>query len=121
MDLLKNPGLSCDFGVFGDFSKLFLYSKSHGSGLWIMGPRLALGPWWTRDHGQRGRSKAWEVIVIAWREGEEVLVLTNGATWRRSCGDGHMTVLNRGGWWCSNGELVLGERRIDWSWGWCGG
>jgi hypothetical protein len=28
-----------------------LYRKSYGSGLWIMGPRLALGPWWTRDHG----------------------------------------------------------------------
>jgi hypothetical protein len=71
--------------------------------------------------GQRGRSKAWEVIVIAWREGEEVLVLTNGATWRQSCGDVHMTVLNKGGWWCSNEELVLGVRRRDWSWGRCGG
>jgi hypothetical protein len=30
---------------------LFLYRKSHGSGLWITGPRLALGPWWTCDHG----------------------------------------------------------------------
>jgi hypothetical protein len=25
--------------------------KSHRSGLWITGPRLALGPWWTRDYG----------------------------------------------------------------------
>jgi hypothetical protein len=36
---------------FWDFSELFLYRKSHESGLWITGPRLALGPWWTRDHG----------------------------------------------------------------------
>jgi hypothetical protein len=25
--------------------------KSHGSGLWITGPRLAFGAWWTHDHG----------------------------------------------------------------------
>jgi hypothetical protein len=25
--------------------------KSHGSGLWITGLRLTLGPWWTRNHG----------------------------------------------------------------------
>jgi hypothetical protein len=32
------------------------------------------------------------------REREEVVrVLTNDATWRQSYGDGHMTVLNRGG------------------------
>jgi hypothetical protein len=36
--------------------------------------------------GQRGRSRAREVIVIAWREREEVIrVITNGVTWRQSC------------------------------------
>jgi hypothetical protein len=30
---------------------LFLYRKNHGSGLWITGPWLALGPWWIHDHG----------------------------------------------------------------------
>jgi hypothetical protein len=42
--------------------------------------------------GQRGRSGAREVVVIARREREEVVgVLTNDAKWRRSCGDGHTT------------------------------
>jgi hypothetical protein len=31
--------------------KLFFNKKSHGSGLWTTGPQLALGPWWTHDHG----------------------------------------------------------------------
>jgi hypothetical protein len=30
---------------------MFLDRKSHGSGLWITGPRLSLDPWWTHDHG----------------------------------------------------------------------
>jgi hypothetical protein len=55
--------------------------------------------------GRPGRSRAWEVIVIAQRdrereerEREEVIgVLTNDATWRQSCGDDYMTALNRGG------------------------
>jgi hypothetical protein len=50
------------------------------------------------------------------REREEVTgVLTNDATWRRSCRDGNTTTLNRGAWWCSDGEMVLGARRRDWS------
>jgi hypothetical protein len=68
--------------------------------------------------GQRDRSGARKVIMIAQREREreEVIeVLTNGATWRRSCGDGHTTGLNRGGQWCSNVEVVLGTSRRDWS------
>jgi hypothetical protein len=34
-------------------------------------------------------------------EEEEVIgVFTNVVTWRQSCGDGHTTLLNRGGrWW----------------------
>jgi hypothetical protein len=48
----KIQGLSCDFDIFWDFLKLFVYKKSYGSGLWIMGPRLALGPWWTHDFGE---------------------------------------------------------------------
>jgi hypothetical protein len=81
----------------------------------MTGPRLALGPWWTRDHGvarplrgSRGRRDSSN------REGVEVAeVLTNGATWRRSYRDGHMTTLNRGGRWCSDGEMILGVRRRD--------
>jgi hypothetical protein len=26
-----------------------------------------------------------------------------------------MTPLNRCGWWCSDGEIILGVRRRDWS------
>jgi hypothetical protein len=35
--------------------------------------------------------------------------------------DGHMMVFNRSGWWCSDGEMVLGVRRRDWSRGGRGG
>jgi hypothetical protein len=59
---------------------------------------------WLSVHGglstmeRRGHSRALEVVVIAWREREEIVeVLTNDATWRRSCGDGHTIALNRGG------------------------
>jgi hypothetical protein len=45
--------------------------------------------------GQRGRSGAREVVVIAQRE-EVVGVLTNDAKWRWSCGDGHTTAEIRG-------------------------
>jgi hypothetical protein len=72
--------------------------------------------------GWHSRSEAREVIVIARRkrEREEVIgVLTNGTTWRQSYGDGHTTTLNRAGRWCSNGEMVPGLRRRDWSRGGC--
>jgi hypothetical protein len=46
----KSKGF-CDYGIFCDFLKLFFNKKSHGSGLWTTGPQLALGPWWTHDHG----------------------------------------------------------------------
>jgi hypothetical protein len=53
--------------------------------------------------------------VIAWKEREEVVgVLTIGVTWRRSYEDDHMMTLNRGGRWCSDGEMVPRARR-DWS------
>jgi hypothetical protein len=74
--------------------------------------------------GWCGHSIAREVVVIVWKEieGEEVVrVLTIGITWRRSYEDNHMTVLNRGGQWCSNGEIVPGASRRDWSRGGCGG
>jgi hypothetical protein len=71
--------------------------------------------------GRRSRSRAREVIVIAQREGgreterkrEVVRVLTNGTAWRQSYEDGLTTTLNRGGWWCSDGEVVLGMWRRD--------
>jgi hypothetical protein len=65
---------------------------------------------------RHGRSEAREVFTIAQREREKdevVEVLTNVTTCRLSCRDGHMTTLNRGRWWCSDGEMVLGERRRD--------
>jgi hypothetical protein len=72
------------------------------------------------DHVVAQPSWAQEVIVIARREKErerereEVIgVLTNGTAWRQSCGDGFMTVLNRGGWWCSGGE-ILEPRWVRW-------
>jgi hypothetical protein len=68
--------------------------------------------------GWHGRSRAWEVIVIAQGERERgavVTVFTNGATWRWSCRDGHMMTLNRGGWWCPDGEMVPDARRRDWN------
>jgi hypothetical protein len=67
---------------------------------------------------QCGRSGAREVIVIAWREREEVVgVLTNGATLRWSYGDGHTIVLNKVSRWCSDDEMVPDTRRRGWSWG----
>jgi hypothetical protein len=52
LDLLnKIQELSYDFCIFWYFSEMFLDRKSHGSGLWITGPRLSLDPWWTHDHG----------------------------------------------------------------------
>jgi hypothetical protein len=82
---------------------------------------------WLSVHGglaimeQHGRSRAWEVIVIARREREReaVRILTNGATWRQSYGDGHTMLLNRGGRWCSDGEMVLGAGMRDWRQGGC--
>jgi hypothetical protein len=74
--------------------------------------------------GRRDRSGAREVIVVAQREREReevVGVLTNDATWRRSCGDGHSTTLKRGSRWCSDGEMVPYARRRDWSQGGYGG
>jgi hypothetical protein len=32
-----------------------------------------------------------------------------------------MMALNRGGWWCSDGEMILGVRRRYWSRGGCDG
>jgi hypothetical protein len=56
--------------------------------------------------------EAWEVIMIAERE-EDIRVLTNGTTLRRSYRDGHMMALNRGVRWCSNEEIVSCARRRD--------
>jgi hypothetical protein len=74
--------------------------------------------------GRHGRSGAREVVVIALREREReevVGILTNNATWRRSCIDVHMMELNIGDQWCFDGEMVLSARRRDWSKGGCGG
>jgi hypothetical protein len=99
---------------------LFLNRKNYGSALWIMGPRLALGPWWTHDHeaawplqgsgdhydsSERGRER---------RSSEFSPMAPLGG------GDGLMIALNRGDRWCSDGEMVLRARRRDWSRGACG-
>jgi hypothetical protein len=39
------------------------------------------------------------------------MVLTHSVTWRQSCPDGHTTALNRGGRWCSDGEMVPSPRK----------
>jgi hypothetical protein len=66
--------------------------------------------------------RAREVIVIAWREREEVIdVFTNDATCRQSCGDDHVTTLNRGGQWYSDVEMISDARKRDWRRGGCGG
>jgi hypothetical protein len=39
------------FWHFLGFIGIVFYRKSHGSGLWITRPWLALGPWWTCEHG----------------------------------------------------------------------
>jgi hypothetical protein len=60
--------------------------------------------------------------MIARGEREDVVrVVTNDSTWRRSCGDDHMTALNRGDRWFSDWEMVSGARRRDWSRGGCDG
>jgi hypothetical protein len=58
---------------------------------------------WLLVHGglttmrQRGRYRARKVIVTTQRERERfVRILTNDATWRRCCRDGHTTALIRG-------------------------
>jgi hypothetical protein len=94
------------FYYFLGFLRIFLYRKSQGLGLWITRPRLSLSPWWTHDTGAawplRGSGGCRDSLERE-REGYEVVgVFTNGATWRWSYGDDHMTVLHRCGWWCSD-------------------
>jgi hypothetical protein len=74
---------------------------------------------------RRGRFGAREVVVIARREkershterererGEFIGVLTNDASWRQSYEDGHTIALNRGDWWCSDGEMVPDASRMS--------
>jgi hypothetical protein len=57
----KSNGCPMILAFFG-YLRIVFYRKSHGSGLWITGPQLALSPWWTHDHraarplrGSRGR------------------------------------------------------------------
>jgi hypothetical protein len=74
---------------------------------------------WLSVHGglaikeRCGCSGAHKVIMMARRERERERerggrgVLTNGATWRRGCRDGHTSPLSRGGRWCSDGVMFL--------------
>jgi hypothetical protein len=121
MDLLKNPRAFLRFHHFLGFLGIFLYRKKSWIG-YVDHGRLSVHGGFT-TMGRRGRSRAQEVIVIARRERERedvVGVLTNVASWRLSCGDGHTTVLNRGGRWFSDWEMVPGVRRY-WSRGGCSG
>jgi hypothetical protein len=98
---------------FWDFSELFLYRKSHGSGLWITGPQMTLGSLLTHDHGAERLLRGSGVRRdSSEREGERRSSrFSNGATCRRSCGDDHTTVFNRGDRWCSDGEVISSAMR----------
>jgi hypothetical protein len=89
----------------------------------MMGPRLALGPWWTRDHGAARPLRG----LGGCRDSSK-------RERRRSSGFSSMTPLRggavemdtrrrskEGGWCCSDREMVLGERRRAWSLGEYGG
>jgi hypothetical protein len=61
--------------------------------------------------GRRGRSGSQEFVVIAWKERERRLFRLSPMA---PLGDDHTTTLNRGGRWCSDGEMVLGAwRRLE--------
>jgi hypothetical protein len=94
--------------------KVMIRSMNHGT---TTGSRSIVDsrPWGGTATLGLGRS-SWYL-----RKRKEVVgVLTNDATWRQSCRDHHTTALNRGGRWCSDGEIVLGVRRRGWSRGGCG-
>jgi hypothetical protein len=81
---------------------------------------------WLSVHGglatmrQRDCSETREVVVIAQREMRSSgFSPWGGATCMQSCGDGYMTTLNRGGWSCSDGEMVPDAMRRDCSQGGC--
>jgi hypothetical protein len=42
--------------VFSGFLGIVFYKKNHESDLWIIGPRLTLGPWWARRERERRSS-----------------------------------------------------------------
>jgi hypothetical protein len=72
----------------------------------------------SRPWGQRGHFRAREVVVIAQREREReevVGVLTNGATWRQSCGNDHTTEvvggapISMGRWFRARGGEIGAE------------
>jgi hypothetical protein len=113
--------------AFLGFLGIILYRKSHGSDLWITGLRLALGPWWTRDHGVVQPLRG----LGGHRDSSEIERERERRRRRRSSGfssmaplgggDGHTMALNRGGRWCSNGEMVPSVTMRYWSRGGCGG
>jgi hypothetical protein len=122
MDLLKNPRAFLRFHHFLGFLGIFLYRKKswigyvdhgrlsvHGGFTTMARARPLRGSGGHRDSSKRERER--EDIVG---------VLTNVASWSLSCGDGHTTVLNRGGRWFSDWEMVPGVRRY-WSRGGCSG
>jgi hypothetical protein len=98
-----------------------LYRKSHESGLWITEPRLALGPWWTRDHraarplqGSRGR-----------RDSSERERRSSGFSSMAPLGGGAAEMTTRRCSTESTGDALMGRwfraRGGDWSRGGCGG
>jgi hypothetical protein len=95
--------------------------KSHGSGLWITGPRLAFGAWWTHDHGAmwplRGSEGHRDRSEIERERGGVVRVLTNGATAKMSTRRRSTKVDDgapMGRWfWARGGEIGTGVSAID--------
>jgi hypothetical protein len=55
--------------VFSGISQnCFCIEKSHGSGLWITGPRSALSPWWAhRERGSRRGFYQWRHLEVKLR------------------------------------------------------
>jgi hypothetical protein len=76
---------------------------------------MALDSLLTHDHGAVWPLQGLGGYRDSWEREEVVRVLTNGTTWRRSCGDGHTMTLNRGDRWCSDGEMILSTRMRYWS------
>jgi hypothetical protein len=87
-----------------------------------MGPWLALGSWWTRDHGAAQSLQGTEghhdssEIEMGCRRGSHQWHHLEAELRRWP----HYDAQQRRRWY-SDGEMFLGTMRRDWSWGGCSG